>query len=359
MGFADVLPFLGAGFDFVGTMLNYWNQQSAMKLNQANLEKAWQRDDNAMQRRLADARAAGFSPNAALSGSAGNTNPMTLTPPQVDFSGFSQSIANGPTINANRKLAEKQTNLAQTQLEAQQAELEHKKDMYIHELANSDLQAAEIIGRLLDAEIITKDDIPDVYKSINAQKDKNLGRNRQIEKDKIDATNAATKVAADRLQAEKDEREWQHNAETKTHSTTNEITYKVGDFTYHLSVTDSTTSQETAVAAGVTPGTEATYSSASKSFSNTPYIEDSAAVFTNRRDLYYVGHSVDNGLPCYSYNNEQWYVAVPSKYGISYYKIKKSKIAPVYKTYQNAANKFPAKDYKALLEKYYNESKDE
>lgn len=101
---AAVIALVGTG---VATAVNYSSTQETnnknAQLNQTNLdfqkaqtEAAWQRDDNAYQRQVADLQKAGLSPLAA-SGGANTSNPLGATSPigyqapQLDINSILQS----------------------------------------------------------------------------------------------------------------------------------------------------------------------------------------------------------------------------------------------------------------------------
>ena len=101
-----------------GILQNQTNAEAVEATNEANLQatretnaqnralthEAWARDDNAVQRRTADLRAAGMSPLLAAGSSAGNTNPATMSAPQFAAKKYDYSqLLNG--INQGMALA--------------------------------------------------------------------------------------------------------------------------------------------------------------------------------------------------------------------------------------------------------------
>lgn len=80
------------GTNFVGNKYNYeianqnldWQKEYAAKM-EGFLRESWQREDNAVQRRVADLKSAGLSPTLAAGSAAATSQPIQLKAPQNDF----------------------------------------------------------------------------------------------------------------------------------------------------------------------------------------------------------------------------------------------------------------------------------
>ena len=134
-------PFTGAlilgGLSLgAGILQNHTNAEAVEEANKANLQatretnaqnleltrQAWARDDNAVQRRTADLRAAGMSPLLAAGSSAGNTNPAAMSTPQIaakkyDYSQMMNGINQGIALaqsSAQQAATEQQINMSRT-----------------------------------------------------------------------------------------------------------------------------------------------------------------------------------------------------------------------------------------------------
>lgn len=124
---------------------NKANLQATRETNAQNLEltrQAWARDDNAVQRRTADLRAAGMSPLLAAGSSAGNTNPATMSAPQFAAKKYDYStMMNG--INQGIALAQSSTQQAATE---QQISLSRTDQL-------AKIQEMALKARMTDAQI--------------------------------------------------------------------------------------------------------------------------------------------------------------------------------------------------------------
>ena len=125
---------------------NKANLQATRETNAQNLaltHEAWARDDNAVQRRTADLRAAGMSPLLAAGSSAGNTNPATMSAPQFaakryDYSQMMNGINQGIALaqsSMQQEAAEQQISMSRTSQLATLQEMGHGQRMVDAQIA--------------------------------------------------------------------------------------------------------------------------------------------------------------------------------------------------------------------------------
>lgn len=86
-------------------LFNYFSTRETNAQQERLQREEWAREDSEMQRGLADAKKAGFSPVSVLGNSWSSNLSTQLTPPQLDLSGASQAVQNGVNNYLNRKQA--------------------------------------------------------------------------------------------------------------------------------------------------------------------------------------------------------------------------------------------------------------
>lgn len=137
----------GIASGLVGNILNFVGNERTNKMNQninqtnldynkAMTEAAWNRDDNAHQREVADLEAAGLSPLAAMQGSSvssplGAPSPIAMQAPQIDMNGMLNAAIKSDELKetirshkANESAREKEINVSIKELELKQTQLD-------------------------------------------------------------------------------------------------------------------------------------------------------------------------------------------------------------------------------------------
>lgn len=129
------------GLVSAGTGVANWiSQDQAYKDTKQYQQKTWKREDNAVQRRVADLKRAGINPVLAAGQAASTSSPVHLTPPQLDGVGEGVSQAGMAGLNALRMkqdIAQSNTQIAmnlaatkKTELDAARAALEYDARQY-------------------------------------------------------------------------------------------------------------------------------------------------------------------------------------------------------------------------------------
>lgn len=112
MPFQMISGLVNSGVNLATGIMNYRAQQDTNAQNERLLRESWARDDKAFSRAYDDITSKGFSPLAALGQSFGNTNPMSLESPQLNFGSGLEPFTNAVGSAADRYLAKKQQAVA-------------------------------------------------------------------------------------------------------------------------------------------------------------------------------------------------------------------------------------------------------
>lgn len=87
---------LGAGIDATNNALiaglNYYNQYEQQQWERSTLERSWNREDSAIQRRVRDLQASGLSPVLAAGQGASTSGPIRSTPPQIEMNPLNMAM---------------------------------------------------------------------------------------------------------------------------------------------------------------------------------------------------------------------------------------------------------------------------
>jgi len=108
---------IGGGASLVSDIFNAVSTSSTNDLNERLMREAWARDDTAVQRRVADLRAAGLNPVLAAGSAAASSSPISLRPPQVSTPDVLSLVASVQAI----KNQQQQGNLLAAQVDEAQS----------------------------------------------------------------------------------------------------------------------------------------------------------------------------------------------------------------------------------------------
>lgn len=115
---------------------NTWQNASAFKQQQALQKETWSREDNAVQRRVEDLKAAGLNPVLAAGSAAQSSAPIRLEAPRAESQGLDQSAQ--LLMGMMKQQADISRSTAETALTQARARLEEARAFYSRDLAEQE-----------------------------------------------------------------------------------------------------------------------------------------------------------------------------------------------------------------------------
>lgn len=133
------------GLANIGTdIYNLHQQEKALEYNKEMQQKAWYREDNAVQRRVRDLQLAGLSPVLAAGSSAQASGPIQLSGPQLDKSNVIGNVLQ--SVIASKNIQQMNAGIAQTQEQTKLIKEQAEGQKVANDSARRELKLAQDAG---------------------------------------------------------------------------------------------------------------------------------------------------------------------------------------------------------------------
>lgn len=130
MGFLDALNTaatpVAVGAEAGQGIFNFFQEASNERWRRHAQELTWQREDNAVQRRVRDLQAAGLSPVLAAGGAASTSGPISTAAPSLDLGAVDSARMIADKVKMKADISRTEAETAITRAQGEKAEFERK-----------------------------------------------------------------------------------------------------------------------------------------------------------------------------------------------------------------------------------------